>query len=584
MSYFSVDCYDEEPVLNVGVKGSDIYTHDQVNDSRVVLAALLVRGADETMVKEKYMKVLDENHLEDACVLAFMNRNIRGGKGERDLFYTMYSVLIEKHPKLAAHLVDLVPHFGYYGDIFSLAEKHKEIQNDVLTFVTKQLVADELNMGSNKPVSLLAKWAPREGKPLSKELANMLSKKPLIQARLADYRKRISKLNKYLKTTEIDMCANNWSDIKPDHVPGRCMKVHMKAFLNETLKTNKLRHPDDKERNECRAHFQEYFKQTASGEKVAKGADTLYPHEIVRRVSDSLFSGSTDERVALIGAWNAFVLKAKEGGGLGRSIPMCDFSGSMGGGGISGSMGGGGISGSMGGGGISGSMEGLPLQVSRALGLLISEVTTGAFKHKMLTFDSKPQMVDLPKNSTILDYVEYLNCHSSYGQGLSTDFQKAMDLVLENLVKHRVPVGQEPENLIVLTDMAWDQACGSNQASVYTGNKYARNIKTKPWQTHIQMIRENFKRAGEDMFGVGKGYKVPRIVIWNLSASCHDMHAQSDTEGVIMLSGWSPAMFKVLMAKGVQIQTPYAALRYQLDDEMYDVVRERIKAFLNKLY
>jgi hypothetical protein len=98
------------------------------------------------------------------------------------------------------------------------------------------------------------------------------------------------------------------------------------------------------------------------------------------------------------------------------------------------------------------------------------------------------------------------------------------------------------------------------------------------------MIRENFKRAGEDMFGEGKGYKVPRIVIWNLAASCDDMHAQADTEGVIMLSGWSAAMFKVLMAKGVQIQTPYAALRYQLDDEMYDVVRERIKAFLNKLY
>ena len=197
----------------------------------------------------------------------------------------------------------------------------------------------------------------------------------------------------------------------------------------------------------------------------------------------------------------------------------------------------------------------------------------------MLTFDSSPQMVDLPKNSTILDYVEYLNCNSSYGQGLSTDFQKAMDLVLENLVKHRVPVGEEPENLIVLTDMAWDQACGSSELGLYTNNLYRRNVKTAPWQTHIQMIRENFKRAGEDMFGEGNGYKVPRIVIWNLSASCDDMHAQSNTEGVIMLSGWSAAMFKVLMAKGVEIQTPYTALRYQLDDDMYDVVRERIALF-----
>ena len=559
MSYFSVDCYSDmssESSGNsrVGVKGSDIYTHDEVNDSRVVLAALLVRGADNTMIEEKMKNILDDQHIVDAFVLAFMNRNIRGGKGERDLFYSMYSVLLKYQKPLALHLLDLIPHFGYWNDLFVLATMNPTIQDSVLALVVKIFHEDEKHMLNNGPVSfsLLAKWIPREGKPLAKELANMLSKKPSIQARLADYRKRVSKLNKYLQTTEIDMCANNWSNIKPEHVPGRCIKQHTKAFLNEKLKSHELRHPDNKDRNTCRAHFQEYFKQTASGEKVAKGADTLYPHEIVRRVSDSLFSASSDERVALIGAWNAFVLKAKEAGGLGRSIPMCDFSGSM---------------------------AGLPLQVSRALGLLISEVTTGAFKHKMLTFDSTPQMVELPKNSTILDYVEYLNCHSSYGQGLSTDFQKAMDLVLENLVKHRVPVGQEPENLIVLTDMAWDAACGSNQASKYTKNSYTRNVKTKPWQTHIQMIRENFKRAGEDMFGVGKGYKVPRIVIWNLSADCQDMHAQSDTEGVVMLSGWSPAMFKVLMAKGVEIQTPYAALRYQLDDTMYDVVRERIASF-----
>jgi hypothetical protein len=192
-------------------------------------------------------------------------------------------------------------------------------------------------------------------------------------------------------------------------------------------------------------------------------------------------------------------------------------------------------------------------------------------------------MIDLP-DTDIFQKVEYLKINSQYGKGVSTDFQKAMDLILENLVKNRVPVGEEPENLIVLTDMAWDQACGSNEISMYTSNMYRRNVKTKPWQTHIQMIRENFKRAGEDMFGEGNGYKVPRIVIWNLSASCKDMHAQANEEGVVMLSGWSSALLKVLMAKGVEIQTPYTALRYQLDDDMYDIVRERIAQFISKNY
>jgi hypothetical protein len=154
-----------------------------------------------------------------------------------------------------------------------------------------------------------------------------------------------------------------------------------------------------------------------------------------------------------------------------------------------------------------------------------------------------------------------------------------MDLVLTELKRKRVLPGREPENLIVLTDMAWDAACGSSQVSYYTGSSYRNVVKTAPWQTHIQMIRESFKRAGEDMFGEGNGYKPPRIVIWNISASCQDMHAKADEEGVVMLSGWSPALFKVLMARGVEIQTPEQALRLQLEDPLYDLVRSRIAAF-----
>jgi Domain of unknown function (DUF2828) len=544
----------------IGAKGSDIHTHDEVGDSRVVLASLLVRGASEDMIREKLTEVLHAGHLDDAFVLAFMNRNIRGGKGERDLFYTMFIHLYKDDCELTEHLLDLVPHFGYWGDVFTLVEKENGLKNRALSLTKQKLAEDEAAMAANKPASLLAKWIPREGKPLAKDLANILSKKPLIQARLADYRKRVSALNKYLQTTEIAMCGGDWESIKPERVPGRCMKLHTKAFLNEQLKGRGLRKPEDESRMNCREHFQTYFAEVAKGKKVAKGADTLYPHEVIRSVTNMLNEGgSGDERNSLIGAWNAFVVKAKEGGGLGRSIPMCDFSGSMGGGGAN---------------GVS------PLEVSRALGLLISEVTTDAFKHKMLTFDSTPQMVDLPKEGDIFHKVEYLNRHSEYGHGFSTDFQKAMELVLDNLVKNRVPVGQEPENLIVLTDMAWDAACGSNEESIYTGNSYSRNAKTAPWQTHIQMIRENFKRVGEDMWGVGKGYTVPRIVIWNIANSCADMHSTADTEGVVMLSGWSSAMFKVLMAKGVEITTPYKALRYQLDDEMYDVVRDRIRKFL----
>jgi hypothetical protein len=268
-----------------------------------------------------------------------------------------------------------------------------------------------------------------------------------------------------------------------------------------------------------------------------------------------------EEKNSLIGVWNQMVKDAKEGGGLGRSLAMCDFSGSM---------------------QSSGSNGDTPYWVSMAMGLLISEVTTKEFKDVFLTFDSSPQFHYLPKGD-IFQRVASISGHLA--QGTSTDFQKAMDLVLARCKRERVKPGEEPENLIVLTDMNWDQACGSDTAGLYTGNRYRHVVKTDTWQTHVEMIRESFKRAGEDMWGSEAdgglgGLKMPRIVIWNIAATSTDFHARADTEGVVMLSGWSPSLFKVLQKEGVVIQTPYQALRCQLDDERYDPVRERVEKWL----
>lgn len=528
----------------IGSKGSDTY---QINDSRIVLSNLLVRGCASATVEEQFKKVIRDGYLDDAVLIAFMTRNIRGGKGERDLFYTMFLTLYEEMPELSVSLLELIPHYGSWRDIFELLDYEPKLKCSILSLVKKQIEFDETKMSELKQISLVAKWIPRERNKHGKYFAYNLSSKNLIQERYAESRKRISTLNKYLKTTEISMCNNSWDKIVPSAVPGRCLKTNRRAFLNLSLENSNLRKPEDTIRNKCRENFQNYFATSK------KSFDTLYPHEIICEIEKCLSSSDQDERNMLTGVWDGFVRKVKQQGGLGRSIAMCDFSGSM---------------------------SGLPIQVSRALGLLISEVTSDSFKNTMLTFDSTPILVKLPKYANIFQKVQWLNEHSQYGEGISTDFQKAMDLVLENLVKNRVPVGEEPENIIVLTDMAFDKACGSSEISNYTNNSYTYNVKTSNWQTHIEMIRENFKKIGETMWGIGKGYKVPRIVIWNLSSSCNDFHAKEDNEGVVMLSGWSPSMFKVIVEKGIVINSPIGALRYILDDPMYDLIRNHLKKIL----
>jgi hypothetical protein len=113
--------------------------------------------------------------------------------------------------------------------------------------------------------------------------------------------------------------------------------------------------------------------------------------------------------------------------------------------------------------------------------------------------------------------------------------------------------------------MGFDAACSHSAYSSYTGNQYTKNVKTQPWQTHFQMIRNNFEAAG---------YAAPRIVCWNLRAEYKDFHASAHEEGVVQLSGWSPAVLKALQANGVQVKTPYEGLRELLDAPRYDGVRD----------
>jgi len=553
-----------------GVKGSDVY--DGTGDPRVDLSVMAVRGVSIETIKPLMEEILargalDQQMYEDAFVLAFQTRNIRGGKGERTASSMMFGYLLKYTPEMVK-ILDLVPHFGCWRDLFEFASNILEKESPwciatkeaVIRIAKAQLIADVITP-DDKPISLCAKWAPRESKgceldqALAKELANaMFPHITKFSQRLRAYRKMLSKLNVRVKTVEVNMCGGDWTSIEPARVPGRALDKYRAAFLNEAAGTKKgqrvqkhvLRRPNDEDRMECRDHFRAHFAAAAAGEVVVKGSDTLYPHEVIKKILESFrydqYYGekadiSDGERDLILGQWRAFVEKARLGGALSNCVAMCDFSGSM---------------------------DGVPKMVSLALGLLIAEVSG---TNKFLTFDTDPKWHQMSREDNILERVGKIG---DIGQGLSTDFQKAMDLVLADVKARRLRPDQLPKDLIVFTDMGFDKACGSD------AGMYRHIVKTAPWQTHIQMIREAWRRAGEDMWN--QPFEAPRIVIWNLRAEYKDFHATSDQEGVIMLSGWSPALFKVIQETRVEVLSPMAALRLQLDDPMYNVVRERLRA------
>ena len=574
-------------LTTVGEKGSDVYTAEGVGSALVALNTLLVRGVTKETVNKQMKEVCTMIHgdiwgepsahlaYEDLWVLLFQNRDVRGGKGERASTTLMWEFMLEHHKEDALKMLPLLTEYGSWRDLFHLTTCAPSVVPLVLELVEKQLAKDMDDAAQGKPISLLAKWIPREDR--QSDLAKLIAKRLFPyearpSSRMKTYRQKISALNRALKTTEVAMCGGDWASIEPARVPGRCLQKHMKALLNEpgnkknivrVRRANNLRHPDNEDRMECRAHFQQFFKDAKEGKVTVNAANVVYPHELIKKIVKSMKETyshrdgvtvdadnlSVDEKNGLIAQWLALVKDAREAGGLGRSLAMCDFSGSM-------------LS--------SGKNGDTPYWVSMAMGLLISEVTTEEFKDTFLTFDSNPMLHRLAKG----DIFDKIASIGRVGQGLSTDFQKAMDLVLSNMKAKRCKPGQEPDNLIVITDMNWDQACASDQRSRYTDHSYRHVVKTAPWQTQIEMIREAFKRAGEDMWGVP--FVPPRIVVWNVASTSSDFHATADTEGVVMLSGWSPSLFKNLLKGDIRSMTPLEMLRIILDDERYKPVREKL--------
>ncbi len=527
-------------LTKTGVNGSAVYTEEGVGDRRVTLFTMLNRGLEGSYIEKEIAacNLEDPAVLRDLFVMAFQTRDIRGGKGEKDLFYKFITALHNTHPAHVECIITLIPTYGCWRDMWELAIKIPAIKPAIMahTINTFKTDMDALANGKHTEISLLAKWLPREKSTTYKTLVTdiaeaLISDRKGRQAQLTEYRKRVARLNKALKTTEINMCDGSWASIVPEHVPGRCLKGHMKAFFNQKRSApHERRYPDSQDREECRQHFEEFTRGLAEGTKKANGSQTVMPHEIVSKLK---CGGLTRDEIGILqGQWVSIRELVAAAGGLRACVPMCDFSGSM---------------------------SGLPRLISLALGILISEVNAPAFKDHILTFDSDPTWHSFVGHTTVN---EKLNSISAYlGQGLSTDFYKACMRVLDKMIEARVPVGEEPADLIVLTDMGWDGAS--------SGDK-------RIWNSQVELIRNKFKEAGEQVWGTGNGWAPPRIVIWNLRAEFKDFHAKADQEGVVVLSGWSPSVLKALQKGGVQCMTPWQGMRELLDDDRYDPVRSAV--------
>jgi hypothetical protein len=226
-----------------------------------VLTSQLVKHIPYNFLVEAMTPFLNETALEELVVIAFHLRNVRGGKGERQLFRDMMGVFYEYDRGLVATLLPLIPEFGYWKDIFYLSATLPHLLGMSLQLCAMQLLEDEHRVQLGHKPSLMAKYIPKQKKKY-KVFANSFAKHlyPEIDCyslRMAKMRKRISALNKHTGAVEVKMCANEWDSIEPSTVGALARKKYELAFLNR-----RVAHSFIEEREICRSRFSEFLDRT----------------------------------------------------------------------------------------------------------------------------------------------------------------------------------------------------------------------------------------------------------------------------------------------------------------------------------
>ena len=447
----------------------------------------------------------------------FFARDVRGGAGERRLFRVCMNWLAGQMPDLVKEFLPIIADYGRFDDVLELA-KVPALRDNVAKLVWETLTQDMTNYEQKKSISLLAKWMPSENASSQATRADARNWIKMLGLSPKVYRKMLSKLRAYIDVIEVKMSSNDWDEIDYEAVPSKANLNYKDAFM---------RHDADRR--------QAYLNALQKGEAKIN-ASTLFPHEIFTKVDRAVCSywRNTNEDVAALEAmWKALPNYVK---GDGSTICVRDGSGSM-------------TS------RVSGDTS--ALDVASALSVYFAERCTGAFKDKFITFSSRPQFVDMSGCKTLADKAKLLQ---RYDECSNTNVEAVFNLILDLAVRHRMAQKDLPKNILILSDMEFD---GATRGGWY-GNWNAPSVKL------FDEIKRRYERAG---------YKLPRLVFWNINSRTNTVPLMQNDLGVALVSGFSAAIVKMVLSGKLD---PFECLVETLNDKRYDAVDAAIKRYVTK--
>jgi len=484
-------------------------------------------------------------------------RDIVAGKGEYALSYMQIWVWYQHFPELAKYALerfvyatddtyDISTHaYGSWKDMKYFADYVKErcggethpLIEQCVNLMIERVRRDTSLFNEGKPVSLAAKWCPRE-KSKFKWLYKLLvrefrpeyfaSATTQTQMRGAykkasrDFRKVLSTLNKYINTTQIAQCAGEWSSINFNNVTSITMRKNKLAFQNKTKQGGQRSETED--RVACAQNLTSHIEAAQSNTSSAKvHGKRVSVYELVK---DALSAKDKEQKDIINLQWED---NATQNVGLGNFIPMADTSGSM-------------------------SVDGcIPLYNSIGLSIRMAQLSNPEFRNRVLTFSAQPEWISIDDCEGFVDCVGRV---SKSNWGMNTNFYRALQMILEVVVTNKIPP-HEVENMVlaVFSDMQIDSASHENFDTMYT------------------TIEKMYEMAGlSSSYGVP--YKPPHILFWNLRSTT-GFPVLSSQQNVTMLSGYSAVLMNAFQNKGLEglkEYTPYKMICGVLNNDRYNVL------------
>jgi len=189
-----------------------------------------------------------------------------------------------------------------------------------------------------------------------------------------------------------------------------------------------------------------------------------------------------------------------------------------------------------------GSADVKPIDVAVSLGLYCAEKAKGPFAGHYISFSSRPQLIEC----TGVDFCDKVHRIVSTNLCQNTNIEAAFDMVLNTAIRNRVPQDDMPKNIIVISDMEFDQAKDYNLR--YQSNTTLMEGIARKWQN--------------------SGYQMPHLIYWNVNARTNNI-PMLGKDAISFVSGFSPSIFQTIMSG----KTGYDLMMECLNKERYAVIK-----------